>query len=128
MKPNRMSQWPLHLMILPALLFIVVYSYGPMAGIIIAFQKFIPARGVFDSAWVGWDNFRYVLDMPDSIRVLRNTIFISLMKIVANLIVPITIALLLNEVRKELFKRSFQTLIYLPHFLSWILLGNANWN
>lgn len=123
MKPNRISEWPLHLMILPALLLVIVYSYGPMAGIIISFQKFIPAKGFFDSAWIGWDNFRYVLDMPDSMQILRNTVVIALMKIVANMLVPITVALLLNEVRKELFKRGFQTLIYLPHFLSWILLG-----
>jgi len=120
---KRNVQWALHLMILPALLLILVYSYGPMIGIMIAFQKFIPARGIAGSEWVGWENFEYVLAMPDSLRVLRNTAFIAFMKIVANLVVPITIALLLNEVRKEAFKRSFQTLVYLPHFLSWILLG-----
>jgi putative aldouronate transport system permease protein len=120
---NRVPQWPLHLMILPALILIVIYSYGPMLGIVIAFQKFIPARGIGGSEWIGWDNFRYVMAMPDSYRVLFNTVIISFMKIVSNLIVPITIALLLNEIRKEAFKRSFQTLIYLPHFLSWILLG-----
>jgi len=120
---KRKIQWPLHLMILPALLLILVYSYGPMLGIVISFQKFIPARGIFDSEWVGWRNFEYVLAMPDSMRVLRNTVFIAVMKMIANLVVPITIALLLNEVRKEAFKRSFQTMVYLPHFLSWILLG-----
>ncbi|WP_337102233.1 ABC transporter permease [Paenibacillus sp. YIM B09110] len=120
---NRVPQLPLHLMILPALILIIIYSYGPMLGIMIAFQKFIPARGIGGSEWIGWDNFRYVMAMPDSYRVLNNTIIISFMKIVSNLVVPVTIALLLNEIRKEAFKRSFQTLIYLPHFLSWILLG-----
>lgn len=120
---KRAHNLPLHLMILPALVFIVIYSYGPMLGIVIAFQKFVPALGIFESKWTGWDNFRYVMAMPDTGRVLWNTVFISFMKIVAGLIVPITVSLLLNEVRKELFKRGIQTLIYLPHFLSWVILG-----
>ncbi len=116
--------WPLHLMLLPGLILVLIYSYGPMVGIVIAFQKFMPAKGgLFASDWAGLDNFRYVLDMPDSMRVLKNTILIAMFKIVVGLIVPITVALLLNEVRKELFKRGVQTLIYLPHFLSWIILG-----
>lgn len=120
---KRAQNLPLHFMILPALVFIVIYSYGPMLGIVIAFQKFVPALGIFESKWTGWDNFRYVLAMPDTGRVFWNTVFISFMKIVAGLIVPITVSLLLNEVRKELFKRGIQTLIYLPHFLSWVILG-----
>ncbi len=116
--------WPLHLMLLPGLILVLIYSYGPMVGIVIAFQKFMPAKGgLFASDWAGLDNFRYVLDMPDSMRVLKNTILIAMFKIVVGLIVPITVALLLNEVRKEVFKRGVQTLIYLPHFLSWIILG-----
>jgi putative aldouronate transport system permease protein len=110
-------------MILPALILIIIYSYGPMLGIVIAFQKFVPALGIFESKWTGWDNFRYVMAMPDSSRVLWNTILISFMKIVTGLIVPIAISLLLNEIRKEIFKRGIQTLIYLPHFMSWIILG-----
>lgn len=116
-------EFPLHLMILPGLVFIMIYCYGPMLGVVIAFEKFIPARGIFHSKWAGWDNFRYILELPDTKRVLINTVLISFMKIIANLVVPIVVALLLNEVRKERFKRSFQTLVYLPHFLSWIILG-----
>ncbi|WP_054023146.1 ABC transporter permease [Bacillus sp. FJAT-28004] len=116
--------WPLHLMLLPGLILVIIYSYGPMLGIVIAFQKFMPARGgLFDSPWTGLDNFRYVLDMPDSMRVLKNTIIIAVFKIIVGFIVPIVVSLLLNEVRKEVFKRGVQTLIYLPHFLSWIILG-----
>lgn len=114
---------PLHLMIFPALLLILIYAYGPMLGLVMSFQKFIPARGFVDSKWVGLDNFRYLFDMPDFRRVLWNTFLISFLKIIANLVIPITFALLLNEIRKETFKRGVQTLIYLPHFLSWILLG-----
>lgn len=117
------SYWPLHLMLLPGVMLVLVYSYGPLFGIVIAFQKFMPAKGFFESPWIGWDNFRYVLDLPDSLRVLRNTVIIAFFKMVAGLIVPITVSLMLNEVRKEFFKRSIQTMIYLPHFLSWIILG-----
>jgi len=90
-----------------------------------AFERYIPTKGITGSQWIGWDNFRYLLDMPDSMDILRNTIVISFMKIVAGLFVPIVVALLLNEVRKESFKRGVQTMIYLPHFLSWIILGGV---
>jgi putative aldouronate transport system permease protein len=114
---------PLHLMIIPGLILIIIYSYGPMVGIVIAFQKFVPAKGIFGSPWFGLGNFKYVMSLPDTWQILWNTVFISFMKIVAGLIVPVTTALLLNEIRKEFFKRIFQTLVYLPHFLSWIILG-----
>jgi len=116
-------QVPLHLMLIPGLLAIAVFSYLPMAGSVIAFQKFIPARGVFHSKWIGWDNFRYVMELPDFYQVLWNTVYIALMKIVAGLVVPITVSLLLNEIRKEAVKRWVQTLVYLPHFLSWVILS-----
>lgn len=119
------SQWPLHLMILPALLLIIIYSYGPMLGTVIAFQDFNPALGIFKSKWDGFENFRYVMTLPGTMQVVWNTLIIAVMKIVIGLIVPITVALLLNEFRKELFKRTVQTMIYLPHFLSWIILGGV---
>jgi len=118
-------QLPLHLMILPGLLLILVYSYGPMFGTIIAFQDFNPARGIIDSEWNGFDNFRYVMALPDTMQVIWNTLVIAVGKIIVGLIVPIVVALLLNEVRKEYFKRTVQTMIYLPHFLSWIILGGV---
>jgi putative aldouronate transport system permease protein len=114
---------PLHLMIIPGLILIIIYSYGPMLGIVIAFQKFVPAKGIFGSHWFGLGNFKYAMSLPDTWQILWNTVFISFMKIVAGLIAPVTTALLLNEIHKEFLKRSFQTLVYLPHFLSWIILG-----
>ncbi|REE86409.1 carbohydrate ABC transporter membrane protein 1 (CUT1 family) [Paenibacillus taihuensis] len=117
------GQLPLHLMILPGLVLILIYSYGPMFGLLIAFEKYVPAKGIMGSKWVGLDNFRYVLEMPESTQIIWNTILIAMMKIVAGLIAPIITALLLNEVRKEVFKRGIQTVVYLPHFLSWIILG-----
>ncbi|TMV51874.1 sugar ABC transporter permease [Paenibacillus mesophilus] len=117
------SEWPLHLMLLPGLAIILVYSYGPMAGIVMAFQNFVPVFGFWKSEWVGFDNFTYVFSLPDTMKVVWNTVAIALMKITAGLIAPIVTALLLNEVRVKWFKRSVQTLVYMPHFLSWIIVG-----
>ncbi|WP_409344923.1 ABC transporter permease [Paenibacillus sp. MBLB4367] len=117
------KELPLHLMILPGLLILVIYHYGPMAGIAMAFQDYVPTLGLRGSEWVGWDNFSYVFSLPDTFKVFRNTLVIAVMKIIAGQIVPITTALLLNEVRKAAFKRGVQTLIYLPHFLSWVIAG-----
>ncbi|WP_164821769.1 ABC transporter permease, partial [Paenibacillus koleovorans] len=112
-------------MLLPAVLLVVIYQYGPMLGIVIAFQHFIPAKGYFASEWVGLANFKYLFSLSDFNEVLRNTIFIAFMKMVAGLVVPIVVALLLNEIMHERFKRLVQTLIYLPHFLSWVILGGV---
>ncbi|MDF2661040.1 MAG: protein lplB [Paenibacillus sp.] len=117
------SEWPFHLMLVPGLAIILVYSYGPMAGIAMAFQNFVPVFGIWKSEWVGFDNFAYVFSLPDTMKVVWNTIAIAMMKIVAGLIAPIVTALLLNEVRQKWFKRSVQTLVYMPHFLSWIIVG-----
>lgn len=119
------SNRPLHTMILPGLILIMIYHYGPMAGSVMAFQKFIPARGWFDSAWIGFDNFRYVFDLPNFYQVLWNTVYIATMKIIFGQIVPIVTALLLNELRIMFIKRTIQSLIYLPHFLSWVILGGV---
>ncbi|MDD9265467.1 ABC transporter permease [Paenibacillus sp. GCM10023248] len=119
----RNERLPLHLMLMPSLAILAVYSYWPMAGIIIAFEKYIPTKGIFGSPWIGWRNFNYLFDLPDTERAIINTLLIASMKIALGLIVPMIIALLLNEVRKTAFKRTFQTLVYLPHFLSWVILG-----
>lgn len=123
LKLLRNEKLPLHLMLLPSLAILAVYSYWPMAGIMIAFEKYIPTKGIFGSPWVGLKNFEYIFALPDTKRVIINTLVIATMKIIAGLIVPIIVALLLNEVRKAAFKRTFQTLVYLPHFLSWVILG-----
>ncbi|MBD0380904.1 sugar ABC transporter permease [Paenibacillus sp. WST5] len=122
-KRGWLRELPLHLMILPGLVLVIIYQYIPMLGIAIAFQKYIPALGITGSKWIGLGNFKYVMDMPDTFQVLWNTIYIAFMKIVIGLIVPIVISLLLNELRTKFVKRGVQTLIYLPHFLSWVILG-----
>ena len=115
---------PLHLMILPGFILLLLFSYLPMAGIIIAFEKFIPAKGLFGhQKWIGLDNFKYVMELPNFGSIIWNTIYISVMKIILLLLIPITFAILINEVNNSRLKRTIQTLIYLPHFLSWVILG-----
>lgn len=120
---NMKRNWPLHVMLIPAVLLAIVFQYVPMAGIIIAFQDFKPWLGFFESEWVGLENFRYLFLYPDVDQVIWNTLIIAVFKIVAGLIAPLTFAVLLNEVRLMAFKRVTQTLVYLPHFLSWVILG-----
>lgn len=116
-------EWPLHLMLVPGIVLVVIFSYVPMAGIMMAFQKYVPNKGLFGSPFIGMKNFQLLIDYPDIGRIFFNTVYIASMKIVAGLIVPITVAVLLNELRREWIKRTFQTLVYLPHFLSWVLLS-----
>jgi len=111
-------------MLLPGLILTFIFSYIPMAGIIIAFQSYNPAKGLFgDQKFIGLGNFIYMLSMPNIGRVVWNTLYISSMKIIFGTIIPIITALLLNEVRNLTFKRVTQTLIYFPYFLSWVILG-----
>lgn len=115
---------PYHLMLLPGLLLVIVFSYVPIYGVVIAFQRFIPARGMFgDQKWIGLGNFEYLINLPTVWQVLGNTLIIALGKIVLNTLLPIAVAILLNEVRSNLFKRTVQTLVYFPYFISWIVFG-----
>jgi putative aldouronate transport system permease protein len=120
---NKGFQIQYHLMLIPGVCLLLLFSVLPMFGIVIAFQKFIPAKGIFDSPWIGLDNFRYMFQIPDSKQIFLNTVIIAVSKIVMNLIVPLLFALLLNEVRIKWFKRAVQTMVYLPHFLSWVILA-----
>lgn len=115
---------PLHLMLLPGIILLIIFAYIPMGGVLIAFQKFNPVKGLFgDQKWVGLRNFQYIFSMPNIWRVIWNTLYIAVSKIIVGMIVPIFFALLLNEVKKGAFKRITQTIIYFPYFLSWIILG-----
>ena len=115
----------LHLMLLPGVIVTLIYAYGPMAGLIMAFQQFEPLSGFFDSKLIGFDNFRYVFNMPDFTQVLWNTVVISVFKLALFLIVPLILALLLNEVTRRWFSRIIQSAILFPFFLSWTVLGGV---
>jgi len=121
---NFKRELPLHLMILPGLILVLVFSYTPMYGLIIAFQRFIPAFGMFGAQqWVGLDNFTFVMNLAGFQRAFVNTVIIAFWRIVTVLLIPIIFALLLNEVRSNLYRRTVQTITYMPFFLSWVILG-----
>jgi putative aldouronate transport system permease protein len=111
------------IMLLPALLWMFFVNIVPMFGITMAFQDFNPGKGMFRSEFVGLENFIYMFELSDTKEILFNTLFIAIGKIIGNLIVPVAFALLLNEVKNLVFKRYVQTIAYLPHFLSWVVLG-----
>jgi putative aldouronate transport system permease protein len=94
-----------------------------MFGLVMAFQDYVPTLGIFGSDWVGLRNFKTLFTMLEFTRALRNTVFIAGCKIVLGIVIPVIFALLLNEVRSRRLQRSIQTLIYLPHFISWILMA-----
>jgi putative aldouronate transport system permease protein len=122
-KTNSLVQKSLYLMILPAVVLIGIYSYGPLMGWSIAFQNFNLAKGLFGSKWIGLANFQFVFSLPEFRQALFNSFFIASMKLVAGMVVPVTVSLMLNEMRWVGFKRTIQTTIYLPHFISWVMIS-----
>lgn len=124
MKKLTVNELMFHMMIWIPLLFIIIFNYVPMfTGFSVAFKDYKPGLGIMDSPWVGLKHFETIFKTDDTIRALKNTLIIAIMKIIANLIVPIIFALLLNEVRCKWFKRTTQTITYLPYFLSWIIMA-----
>jgi putative aldouronate transport system permease protein len=109
-------------MMIPGLLYYALFHYLPMAGILIAFQDYNLMKGIWGSPWVGLDNFIHVFQSPDFALIMRNTLLISLYRIVFNMLPDVLLALMLNEIRSQWFKRTVQTITYGPHFLSWIIV------
>jgi putative aldouronate transport system permease protein len=120
---NLARTWPLYAMMMPALIALFLFSYLPMYGVVISFQDYKPLRGIFDSPWVGLKHYRNLFSLPEFPLLLRNTLVISLGKIIFTQMLALIFAIALNEVTNRFFKRSVQTIVYLPHFLSWIILG-----
>lgn len=111
------------LIMMPVIGYFLVFKYLPMLGQIIAFKNYIIVDGIFGSEWVGLDNFRRLFGGGDFLKVLRNTLTISILRMTFGFFAPIVFALLLNELRLQLYKRTIQTFSYLPHFFSWVILG-----
>ena len=111
------------LMLLPGLVLIALFNIYPLFGLVMAFKSFNPVQGIWGSPWVGIEHFKFVFNSPQSAQILSNTIMISLMKLVTMLIIPIIFAIMLNEIRLRWFKRTVQTIVYLPHFLSWVVIA-----
>ncbi len=120
-RPKKQAYY--HLMMLPGMIFLIIFNFIPMAGIVMAFQNFSPVKGILESKWVGLDNFRFIFSLPDSRQIFVNTIIISLGKILLGILIPVCFSLLLNEIKMKFFKRTVQTIVYMPHFLSWVVFA-----
>lgn len=118
------NNFDLYLLMIPGLIFLLIFKYTPMYGVLIAFQDFNIFDGIAGSKWVGLDNFIKLFHSEDFYVVLRNTLVISVYKIVFLFPIPIFVAIVLNEIKKVAFKRITQTIIYLPHFLSWVIIAS----
>ena len=110
-------------MLIPGLIYIILFQFAPMYGVIIAFQNFRPVHGFLGSEFVGLRWFRFILRMPDFRNIFSNTVIIAVAKMIVGQVVPIAFALLLNEVWSRPYKRIVQTAVYLPNFLSWVIVG-----
>lgn len=108
---------------LPAIILIFVFNYLPMSGIVIAFKNFKFARGIFASEWVGLENFRFFFKSNDALRVIRNTLLYNACFIVADMVFPVTFAIFLSQIRSKLAIKGYQTSIFLPYFLSWVVIS-----
>ncbi|SCW33794.1 putative aldouronate transport system permease protein [Paenibacillus tianmuensis] len=112
----------LYLLMVPGIVYYLVYHYVPMFGLVVAFKKYNLMKGMWGSEWVGFDNFRTIFTSPEFPSLLRNTILISVYRILFNMVPDVLLALMLNEIRVNWFKRIVQTITYGPHFLSWIIV------
>lgn len=124
---GRRRRWnmnkPLLVMFLPIVVFFILFKYVPMFGFVIAFKDYNFADGIFGSPWVGFDNYKYLFQNPDTLGIIRNTLVLSALTVFVGFPFPVILAILLNEVRRSWFKRWAQTLLYLPHFLNWVIVG-----
>ncbi len=115
----------LFLMLLPGLILLIVYKYMPMLGLVMAFKDFSFSKGIWGSSWVGFENFKFLFTRhPSFFQLVFNTLAISLLKLIFYFPVPIILAILINEVKSRYFKKFVQTVIYLPHFVSWVVFGS----
>lgn len=116
-------QFQYQLMLMPAFVIIALFYIYPMFGTVIAFQRYLPSKAMFESEWIGLKYFEYMFKLPEAWRIFRNTMLIAVGKIVCHLFFPVFFALLINEIKSTTFKRTVQTVVYLPHFLSWVVLA-----
>ena len=112
-----------YIMLIPGLLFFLVFCYGPMYGLVIAFQDYYPLKGVSQSEWVGFKHFQKLFTDPFFLSVLKNTLIISFYKILICFPAPIILCLALNEIKNVKFKKFAQSVSYLPHFISWVVVS-----
>lgn len=123
-KLGRSNLWQYYAMLIPGVVVTFIFCYIPLYGVIIAFEDYNVGMG-FSSPWVGLQNFRYVFNQPTFTRTIWNTLYMSVWKLVLGIVVPVAVAILLNELRSDKLKRFYQTLIYIPNFLSWIIMAGV---
>lgn len=114
-----------HLMMFPGILLLIIFTFIPMFGVVMAFQNYVPAKGILGSKWIGLQNFKTIFTLRDSRQIFKNTIIISFWKIFLKSVIPVSFALMINEVRNKFVKQSVQTIVYLPHFLSWVVFASV---
>ncbi|OCT10984.1 protein lplB [Paenibacillus pectinilyticus] len=120
------NKW-LYIMLFPAMLYFFVFKYIPMLGVVMAFENYNPVKGMLHSDWVGFKNFTHFFGEPTFWMLFRNTLLLALYSLLFYFPLPIILALLLNEVRKEAYKRFVQTVIYIPHFISWVVVVSMSY-
>ncbi|MDR1400289.1 MAG: ABC transporter permease subunit [Treponema sp.] len=123
LRRDMQRNWELYMLVIPVILYYALFAYKPMYGALIAFKNFVPARGFSGSPWVGFDNFARFFRSPYLGRLFRNTFLISFYSLLFGFPAPIILALFLNEVRHSAYKRTVQTLSYLPHFISMVVVA-----
>lgn len=120
---SLLNNWQLYALILLPLLYFLTFKYVPMVGVVVAFKEYNIFKGVWASEWIGFEAFREVFRMDAFYRALRNTFVLNVLDLVIGFPIPIILALLLNEIKVKWFKKSAQTMLYLPHFISWVVIG-----
>lgn len=120
---NMRRYWPLYALALPGIAFLVIFKYVPLLGSVIALQDYSVFKGMQDSPWVWFKHFETLFQYPDFKRVLVNTLTLGALKTIVGFPIPVILALMINEVRHALVKKGIQTALYIPHFLSWVIVG-----
>lgn len=124
MAPGRLkTEWPLHVLLIPGLVLTFIFSYMPIYGLIMAFEDYNPGLGFFGSRWVGFENFRTIFSQVQFRNTIFNTFFISILKIAISTTASVVFAILLNEISSNFNKRLFQTIVYIPNFISWVIMA-----
>jgi putative aldouronate transport system permease protein len=122
----RRDIW-LYALLLPGILYFAIFKYLPMWGVALAFKNYSPFLGFWQSDWAGFDHFLNFFSNPDFFRLLRNTLLLALYDIIFFFPAPIILALMLNEIRINIYKRTIQTLVYVPHFMSWVIIASISY-
>ncbi|MCR4577083.1 MAG: ABC transporter permease subunit [Clostridiales bacterium] len=123
-KKSVRTDYMLCAMLIPSFIYLGIFEFAPLFGLVIGFQDFKLSTGVFNSGWKGLDNFRYIFTMyPGFWNIVKNTVEIALLKLCFGFTAPILVSLMLHEVTNSTYKRTIQTLVYIPHFVSWVILA-----